>query len=53
MMVEGLNVDNASPKPDCATCMEAKQACEPYKVSEKIQRAPGELTHIDVWGSMT
>ena len=49
-LVQGLNIELESPKPDCITCTEAKQFREPYKKVMRTKREPGELTHIDVWG---
>ena len=49
-LVQGLNVDDESPIPDCITCTEAKLTQEPYKKIEHNTQTPGELTHIDVWG---
>jgi hypothetical protein len=49
-MVEGLTVDPNSPTPDCVACTEAKQHVEPFAHSEQRGLAPGNLTHIDLWG---
>jgi transposase InsO family protein len=49
-MVDGFTVDVNSSKPDCETCVQAKQTREPFKgISDKNTKA-GELTHIDLWG---
>jgi Reverse transcriptase (RNA-dependent DNA polymerase)/GAG-pre-integrase domain/Integrase core domain len=49
-MVDGFTVDVNSTKPDCETCVQAKQTREPFKgISNKNTKA-GELTHIDLWG---
>jgi transposase InsO family protein len=49
-LVQGLEIDLNSPMPDCIVCTEAKLAQEPFKKITHATRAPGELTHIDVWG---
>jgi hypothetical protein len=49
-MVEGLTVDPNSPTPDCVACREAKQHVKPFVHSEQRGLAPGDLTHIDLWG---
>jgi hypothetical protein len=49
-LVEGLNIDMSSPKPDCRACTEAKQAEELFGKHSSGSTKPGELTHIDVWG---
>ena len=48
--VDGLNIDEDSPQPECVTCVESKMAEEPYRGLPKRQMNPGALTHIDVWG---
>ena len=49
-LVDGFNVDTHSSMPDCVACTEAKQREEPHNKQAKRQTAPGELTHIDLWG---
>jgi transposase InsO family protein len=49
-LVQGLDIDLESPMPNCVTCTEAKLAQEPFKRVTHTNRAPSELTHIDVWG---
>ena len=49
-LVEGFEVDNTSPKPDCTTCTEVKQSVKPFSASVTHQTDLGQLTHIDVWG---
>jgi len=49
-MVEGLQINSSSPKPDCIACTEAKLSQLPYgSVAPRITK-PGELTHMDLWG---
>ena len=47
-LVDGLNINIKTPKPDCQACTEAKQAEEPFKKNSNSSTKPGELTHIDV-----
>lgn len=49
-LVLGFAVDTWTPKPDCVTCMEAKQTEEPYNKHVERQTKLGELTHMDLWG---
>ena len=49
-MVDGLNVDTSTDKPDCVACTEAKLACAPYSPTVKRFTKPGELVHVDLWG---
>jgi len=49
-MVEGLNVNLLSPKPDCIACIEAKIHEAPYGPTMKKYTKPRELTHMDLWG---
>jgi hypothetical protein len=49
-LVNGLNIDTRTPKPDCIPCTEAKQTVEPFNESSERKTEPGELTHIDMWG---
>ena len=49
-MVDGLNVNLLSPKPDCIACIEAKLHEAPYGPTTEKFSKPGELTHIDLWG---
>ncbi len=49
-LVEGLHIDENSPKPDCIACTEAKLSETPYGPASKRQTRPGELTHMDLWG---
>ena len=49
-MVDGLNVNLLTPKPDCIACIEAKIHEAPYGPTTKKFTKPGELTHIDLWG---
>jgi hypothetical protein len=48
--VEGLNVDERTPKPDCVACTEAKLHVKPFPKEMRRTTEPGELTHIDLWG---
>ena len=49
-MVNGFNVDESSPKPDCIACTEAKQHVQPFPKTTDRKTEKGDLTHIDVWG---
>ena len=49
-MVDGFNVDESSPKPDCIACTEAKQHVQPFPKTTDRKMEKGDLTHIDVWG---
>jgi len=49
-LVEGLNVNLLTPKPDCIACVEAKSHEVPYGSMTKKFTEPGELTHMDLWG---
>jgi hypothetical protein len=50
-LVEGLKVNSRSDKPDCCTCIKAKQSVKPYPShSAHTTQHVGELTHLDVWG---
>src|SRR6202451_4477204 len=49
-MVEGLEVDMNTPKPDCVACTEAKQNVEPFPKVTNRNTQTGDLTHIDLWG---
>ena len=49
-LVDGFNVDQQSPKPDCVTCTEVKQHIELFPKFSKRYTQPGELTRIDLWG---
>ena len=49
-LVDGLNVDLTSDRPDCIACTEAKMSRSPYGPSSKRFTRPGELTHVDLWG---
>jgi transposase InsO family protein len=49
-LVDGFTVDTRTPTPDCVACTEAKQTEEPHNKRAEQQTAPGELTHIDLWG---
>ena len=49
-IVEGFNVDNKSPKPDCEACIQAKHTISPFNGKSDHNTKPGDLTHIDLWG---
>jgi hypothetical protein len=49
-LVDGFNVDERMPKPDCMACTQAKQHVEPFPKVSKHKTNAGELTHIDLWG---
>ena len=48
-LVDGLNIDTYSPKPDCIVCMEAKLFEAPYGPATAQDTKVGELTHINLW----
>jgi hypothetical protein len=52
-LVDGLDVDENSPQPDCIPCVEAKMTKEPYKSTLQRQKVVGALTHTDVCGECT
>ena len=49
-LVDGLNINLTSDRPDCIACTEAKMSKSPYGPSSKQFTRPGELTHVDLWG---
>jgi len=49
-LVDGLDVNMQTPKPDCVTCMEAKLSEAPYGPALVKSTKVGELTHTDIWG---
>ena len=49
-LVNGIRVDQKSPKPDCIPCMEAKLFEAPYGPASGVDTKVGELTHVDLWG---
>jgi len=49
-LVDGLQIDKNSPKPDCVACTEAKLSETPYGPTSGRPMKPGELTHMDLWG---
>ena len=49
-MVDGLDVDMSTDKPDCVACTEAKLAHTPYSPTVERFTKPGELVHVDLWG---
>ena len=49
-MVEGLEININTPKPDCVACTEAKQNVEPFPKINNRKTQTGDLTHIDLWG---
>ena len=49
-MVDGLNVDMSTDKPDCVACTEAKLARAPYGPTVEQFTKLGELVHVDLWG---
>ena len=52
-MVEGLEVDTNTLKPDCVVCTEAKQNVELFPKVTNRNMQTGDLTHIDLWGKYT
>src|SRR6267154_2345952 len=50
-LVDGFNVNEERPFPNCEACIQAKHAHNPFpKHAEHRSEIPGELTHTDVWG---
>ena len=49
-LVEGLEVDILTPKPDYEACIQAKQSVKPFSASITHQTTPRQLTHINLWG---
>src|SRR6202040_3746169 len=49
-MVEGLEININTPKPDCVACTEAKQNVKPFPKINNRKTQTGDLTHIDLWG---
>jgi len=49
-LVNRSNVDMRTPKPDCITCTKAKQHVKTFNKIIHRTTAPGELTHINLWG---
>ena len=51
-LVDGFEVDENSPLPDCNPCIQAKQMRTSF-LRQAMTRArnPGELTHTDLWES--
>ena len=49
-LVDGLNVNHNSLKPNCIACTEAKLFEAPYGPALKRETKVGELTHTDLWG---
>ena len=49
-LMEGMEIDVHSLKPDCVVCTEAKHSETPFGPSLPRQTKPGELTHMDLWG---
>jgi hypothetical protein len=47
-LVDGLEVDMWTPKPDCVACVKGKLT--PFDKSATCTRKVGQLTHIDLWG---
>ena len=51
-LVDGFDVDENSPMPDCEACIQAKQTRAPFlRHAVNRTRNPGELTHTDLWES--
>ena len=50
-LVDGLQIDVTSPKPDCQACTESKQFVKPFPRKAKHRSDKnGQLTHIDLSG---
>ena len=49
-LIDGLQIDMYSLKPDCVACTEAKLSETPYGPVSGRQTQIGELTHMDLWG---
>ena len=49
-LVDGFEVDENSPLPDCKPCIQAKQTCTLFsRQAMTCARNLGELTHTDLW----
>ena len=52
-LVNGLEVDETSPKPDCEACTEAKMHVSTFpKKAENQATKNSQRTHVDLWGKM-
>lgn len=50
-LVDGLEVDENLPIPECKACIQAKHSRQSFpKESENRSAVPGEITHTDMWG---
>jgi len=50
-LVNGFNIDQDSPKPDCQSCTECKLAKKPFpKKAQTRATRPGQRTCFDLWG---
>ena len=49
-LVEGLEINKKTPKPDCIAYMEAKLSEASYGPATNRYTWPGQLTHLDLWG---
>ena len=49
-LVEGLEINKKSPKPDCIACAKAKLSEASYGPATDRHTQPGQLTHLDLWG---
>jgi Integrase core domain/GAG-pre-integrase domain len=49
-LTNGFEVNESSPKPECITCIEAKQSEKPFSQMPNRETTAGEMTHMDLWG---
>ena len=49
-LVDRLQVDMKSLKPDCISCIKAKLFEAPYRQVSRMETKIGELMHVDLWG---
>ena len=52
-MVDGLEVERISEKPECEPCTKAKLHLNPFPGQAEHQATKnGQRTHMDIWGKM-
>jgi len=50
-LVDGFNIDQNSPKPNCQSCTECKLAKKPFPKEARMRAIrPGQRTYFDLWG---
>ena len=49
-LIDGICMDQKSPKPDCIPCTEAKLFEALYGPASGVETKVGELTHVNLWG---